>query len=534
MSAASAGKKTAGAPARKQAAAKRATPAKQAAAKRAAPAQQATPTKRAAPAKKATPTKKAAPAKRTAPPERRPRLTTAERAELGLRARATVPLSEHEQFSAASGREDPVAILERQAQSRVPELVPVRYGRMLVSPFTFYRGAAAVMAADLAGTPASGLTAQLCGDAHLSNFGLFASPERRLMFDVNDFDETYPGPWEWDVKRLAASLEIAGRENSFSRKQRRKVVTATVRGYQKAMAGFAGMPNLEVWYARADLEEVRGLLAAHLNKTRKSWLSKGVAKAQAHDSLRAFRKLTESVDGRRRIIADPPLIVPVSDLLPGNQQGSFHGVMESLLGRYRSTLQWDRRALMESFELVDMARKVVGVGSVGTRCWIVLFTGRDADDPLFLQVKEAQQSVLADVVQGGPSYANEGERVVNGQRLMQAASDIFLGWESADGIDGKRRDFYVRQLADWKGSADIAQMAPEGLTMYGRLCGWTLARAHARSGDPIAIATYLGDDKTFAQAIAEFSALYADQNEVDYAALQQADSEGRITVEIGL
>jgi uncharacterized protein (DUF2252 family) len=505
MSATSVGKKTAASPARKRGAAQRTTA-----------------------------TKRATPAKRTPTPQPKPHLTPAERAELGLRARGRAPLTEHEQFGVGSGREDPVAILERQAQSRVPELVPVRYGRMLVSPFTFYRGAAAVMAADLAGTPVSGLTAQLCGDAHLSNFGLFASPERRLMFDVNDFDETNPGPWEWDVKRLAASLEIAGRESSFSHKQRRKVVTATVRGYQKAMADFAGMPNLEVWYARADLEEVRSLLAAHLNKTRKNWLSKDVTKAQAHDSLRAFRKLTESVDGQRRIIADPPLIVPIADLLPGNEQGSFHEVMQSLLGRYRSTLQADRRSLMESFELVDMARKVVGVGSVGTRCWIILFTGRDADDPLFLQVKEAQRSVVADALGSGPSYASEGERVVHGQRLMQAASDIFLGWESADGIDGKPRDFYVRQLADWKGSADIEQMAPEGLTMYGRLCGWTLARAHARSGDPIAIASYLGDDKTFAQAIAEFSALYADQNELDFAALKQADGEGRITAEIGL
>jgi uncharacterized protein (DUF2252 family) len=307
-----------------------------------------------------------------------------------------------------------------------------------------------------------------------------------------------------------------------------------VRGYQTAMAGFAAMPNLDVWYASADQDEVHSLLAAHLNKTRKNLLRKGVTKARAHDSLRAFRKLTETVDGRRRIIADPPLIVPVADLLAANEQGTFHGLMESLLGRYRSTLQSDRKVLMESFELVDMARKVVGVGSVGTRCWIVLFTGRDSDDPLFLQVKEAQRSVVADVLGSGPSYANEGERVVSGQRLMQAASDIFLGWESADGIDGKRRDFYVRQLADWKGSVDIEQLVPTGLTMYGRLCGWTLARAHARSGDAIAIASYLGDDKTFAHAIAEFSSLYADQNELDYAALKQADSENRITVEIGL
>ncbi|WP_084701431.1 DUF2252 domain-containing protein [Streptacidiphilus anmyonensis] len=484
--------------------------------------------KRAAAAKRTTPAKRSP----AAPP--RPRPTPAERAELGLRARAEVPLTEHEQFGVGPGREDPVAILERQGQSRVPELVPVRYGRMLVSPFTFYRGAAAVMAADLAGTPVSGLTAQLCGDAHLSNFGLFASPERQMMFDVNDFDETYPGPWEWDVKRLAASLEIAGRENSFSRKDRRKIVTAAVRGYQKAMAGFAGMRHLDIWYASADLDEVRSLLASHLNKTRKSMLKQGVAKAQAHDSLRAFRKLTETVDGRRRIIADPPLIVPIADLLAGNQQVTFHGLMRSLLGRYRSTLQSDRRVLVESFELVDMARKVVGVGSVGTRCWIVLLTGRDSDDPLFLQVKEAQRSVLAEFVHGGPDYASEGERVVNGQRLMQAASDIFLGWESADGIDGQRRDFYVRQLADWKGSVAIEQLVPTGLALYGRLCGWTLARAHARSGDPIAIAAYLGDDKTFAHAVAEFSALYADQNELDFAALQQADRENRITVELGL
>jgi uncharacterized protein (DUF2252 family) len=461
-------------------------------------------------------------------------LTPAERAAKGEAARKAVPLAAHSGFDAGPGRADPVAILERQEDSRVAELVPIRHGRMLVSPFTFYRGAAAVMAADLAGTPVSGLNAQLCGDAHLSNFGLFASPERRLIFDVNDFDETYPGPWEWDVKRLAASLEIAARENGFTAKQRAKIQASAVRGYQRAMAGFAGMRTLDIWYTRADIDDITELLTGQLKKTARKKFDKTVAKARTRDSTRAFGKLTEMVGDRRRIVADPPLIVPIADVLSRKEHAVFQTVILELLRRYQASLPSDRRSLLDAFHFVDMARKVVGVGSVGTRCWITLLTGRDSGDPLFLQVKEAQSSVLAEFVPQGSSYGNEGQRVVEGQRLMQAASDIFLGWESAEGVDGRSRDFYIRQLADWKGSADIGQMVPGGLARYGELCGWTLARAHARSGDSIAIAAYLGDDKTFAQAIAEFSALYADQNARDFAALQQAERDGRITAEHGL
>ena len=453
-------------------------------------------------------------------------LAPAERAAKGEAARKAVPLGAHAGFDAGPDRADPVAVLERQADSRVAELVPVRHGRMLVSPFTFYRGAAAVMAADLARTPGSGLEVQLCGDAHLSNFGLFASPERRLMFDVNDFDETYPGPWEWDVKRLAASLEIAARENGFTPKERAKIQRAAVRGYQRAMSGFAGMRQLDIWYVRADVEDITQMLAGQLDKT--------IAKAHTRDSMRAFGKLTEVVGDRRRIVADPPLVVPIADLLSEQERAAFQTVILDVLGRYQASMPSDRRRLVQAYRFVDLARKGVGVGSVGTRCWIALMTGRDSDDPLFLQVKEAQPSVLAEFLPHGPAYVSEGERVVQGQRLMQAASDIFLGWESSEGIDGRHRDFYVRQLADWKGSVDIGQMVPGGLARYGELCGWTLTRAHARSGDSIAIAAYLGDDKTFAHAIAEFSSLYADQNERDFAALEQAARDGRITAEHGL
>ncbi|GAA2813408.1 DUF2252 domain-containing protein [Kitasatospora paracochleata] len=482
--------------------------------------------------------KRAAPARprppKATPPAHPAHLTPAERAAKGEAARKAVPLGAHAGFDTGPDRADPVAILEGQADSRVAELVPIRYGRMLVSAFTFYRGAAAVMAADLARTPASGLHAQLCGDAHLSNFGLFASPERRLMFDVNDFDETFPGPWEWDVKRLAASLEIAARENDFTAKQRAKIQRAAVRGYQRAMADFAGMRRIDVWYARADVDDIAELLAGQLKKTARKKLDKTIAKAQARDSLRAFGKLTEVVGDRRRIVADPPLLVPIADLLSEKERAVFQAMILDLLRRYQATLPSDRGVLLEGYQFVDMARKVVGVGSVGTRCWIALLTGRDSDDPLFLQVKEAQPSVLAEFLPHGPTHGNEGERVVRGQRLMQAASDIFLGWESVEGVDGRHRDFYVRQLADWKGSADIGQMVPGGLARYGELCGWTLARAHARSGDSIAIAAYLGDDKEFSHAIAEFSSLYADQNERDFAALEQAERDGRIGVERGL
>jgi uncharacterized protein (DUF2252 family) len=463
-------------------------------------------------------------------------LTHDERVRRGLDARRAVPPAVHAEWSAGAGRRDPVQILGEQATSRVPELVPIRYGRMLVSPFTFYRGAAAVMAADLAMTPDSGLTVQACGDAHLANFGVFGSPERRLLFDINDFDETHPGPWEWDVKRLAASLEVAARQAGFTDKQRRKIQLAAVRGYQDAMNEFADMHELDLWYASADADQLSADLMSQLKKHSRKKLDKTLAKARTRDRYRSFNKLTAIIDGQRRIVADPPLIVPVADLLPDTATvEQFELQLRALLARYQHTLQPDLRMLVQAFEFVDMARKVVGVGSVGTRCWIVLMRGSDDNDPLFLQVKEAEQSVLATYGGlDGPSYDNQGERVVTGQRLMQAAGDIFLGWENAEGIDGKTRDFYIRQLADWKGSFDAEGAIPAGVAKYGQLCGWTLARAHARSGDRVAIAAYLGQDTTFAHAIADFSTAYADQNDTDYATLKKAEHDHTITVQPGL
>ncbi len=463
------------------------------------------------------------------------RLTTAERAARGKAARAAVPRTSHAVFEPAPDRPDPIALLEEQAVTRVPELVPVRWGRMLISPFTYYRGAALPMASDLATTPVSGLPVQACGDAHLSNFGIFGSAERRLVFDVNDFDETLPGPWEWDVKRLAASLEVAGRDNAYPAKQRRDIVMAAVASYRLAMRGFAIMTNLDVWYARTDVDQLRADLDAQLSGSQRKRLDQGIAKARTRDSMRAVAKLTRIVDGRPQIISDPPLLVPVAELLPGDaDRTNFTEQLKSLIGQYRRTLETDRRYLLEQFEPCDLARKVVGVGSVGTRCWIMLFLGRDTADPLFLQIKEAEKSVLSRFV-GASKYTNQGQRVVAGQRLMQAASDIFLGWQRTEaGLDGRTRDFYVRQLRDWKFSLDIATMIPAGMRAYGELCGWTLARAHARSGDRIAIASYLGTSDVFDRAVAEFASVYADQNERDYEALAVAAKEGRITAESGL
>ena len=460
------------------------------------------------------------------------RLTPAERAERGKEARAAVPRDSHAVFDPPPDRPDPLALLEQQARARVPELVPVRWGRMMVSPFTFYRGAALPMAADLATTPVSGLAVQACGDAHLSNFGVFGSAERRLVFDVNDFDETLPGPWEWDVKRLAASLEVAGRGNGFGGKDRRAIVTAAVASYRRAMRDFAAMTNLEVWYAHADLDQVRADLESQMKARQRKMADTAMAKARTRDSMQEVAKLTRMVDGRPRIIADPPLLVPITDLLPKQMdQQAFQAQVKNLLGAYRRALETDRRYLLEQFEFADMARKVVGVGSVGTRCWIILLLGRDDSDPLFLQVKEAEASVLSRFV-GASKYANQGQRVVAGQRLMQAASDIFLGWQRTEaGLDGKQRDFYIRQLRDWKFSMPIEIMVPRGLRIYGELCGWTLARAHARSGDRIAIAAYLGGSDVFDQAITRFAAAYADQNERDHQALVDAVASGRITAE---
>ena len=463
------------------------------------------------------------------------RLTPAERAQRGKTARAEVPRDSHAVFDPPPDRPDPIALLEEQGKSRVPELVPVRYGRMMVSPFTFFRGAALPMASDLAGTPVSGLAVQACGDAHMSNFGIFGSAERRLMFDVNDFDETTPGPWEWDVKRLAASLEVAARGNGFPGKQRREIVRAAVARYRQAMRSFAGMTNLDVWYAHMDMDQMRKQFDAQLQPRQRKVVDKGLAKARTRDSMQEVAKLTHLVNGRPRIISDPPLLVPIDELMPSEtERSAIEAQFGNLIGKYRRTLETDRRYLLDQFEFADLARKVVGVGSVGTRCWIVLMLGRDESDPLFLQVKEAEESVLCRFV-GASKYANQGQRVVAGQRLMQASSDIFLGWQRIEaGLDGRQRDFYVRQLRDWKLSLDIEDMIPRGMRLYGALCGWTLARAHARSGDRIAIAAYLGGSDVFDQAIAQFADAYADQNERDHQALVDAVASGRIIAERGV
>jgi uncharacterized protein (DUF2252 family) len=452
------------------------------------------------------------------------RLSRADRVARGKDARAAAPLESHAEFLWGRSR-DPVGLLAGQAESRVPELVPVRHGRMLVSAFTFYRGAALPMAADLAAMPASGLRVQLCGDAHLSNFGAFASPERRLVFDVNDFDETLPGPFEWDVKRLAASLAVAGRDNGFAAKARRKIVLAAAEGYRTAMRAFAEQPVLAVWYAHVDIEQAIGEVRSKLKPKRFKAAKKALAKAHTSDSTKALAKLTTADGGQRRIISDPPVIVPIEDVFSDVQADAINDQIRAVLGTYQHTLQSDRRHLLEQFTLVQVARKVVGVGSVGTRAWIVLMEA-DGTEPLFLQAKEAQPSVLAEYC-GGSQYANEGERVVAGQHLMQAQSDIFLGWTSVHGPDKIDRDFYVRQLKDWKFSFPVEAMIPSGMTVYARVCGQTLARAHARSGDRIALAAYLGGSARFDEAIADFAETYADQNERDYAALQAAVKDGK-------
>jgi uncharacterized protein (DUF2252 family) len=456
-----------------------------------------------------------------------------ERAAAGKAARKKVPRSSHGEWRPAARRRDPVKVLEDQAKSRVPELVPIRYGRMLASPFTFFRGAAAIMAMDLAKTPQSGLRVQACGDAHLSNFGVFAAPDRRLVLDVNDFDETLPGPWEWDLKRLAASFAIAGRDRDFTPKQTSAAVLSTVRSYREAMREFAAMRNLDVWYARLDVERLLAELAKVADRNRMKAAQKGVAKAGKKNSMKAFDRLVRVVDGEPRIISDPPLLVPARELVSKDQAHELEERMLEIILGYRESLKGDRRHLLDGYRFVDLARKVVGVGSVGTRAWVLLMMGRDGEDPLFLQAKEAAASVLEPYV-GESEFGNHGERVVEGQWLMQAASDILLGWLPAIGIDGQERDFYVRQLWDGKRSVDVDNLSPEGLAIYGRVCGWTLARAHARSGDRIAIDAYLGKGESFDRAIAEFSERYADQNELDYSALADAAKSGRIEMETDL
>jgi uncharacterized protein (DUF2252 family) len=459
------------------------------------------------------------------------RITPDERVGRGKRARAEVPRASHAVWEPPSDRSSPVDLLEQQARTRIAELLPIRYGRMLVSPFSYFRGAALPMAADLAGTPRSGLNVQLCGDAHLSNFGLFGSPERHLFFDVNDFDETLPGPWEWDVKRLAASLEVAGRDLEFVGRERRSIVRNAIRSYRHAMRRMSSMSMLEVWYARLDTNELLPRFRSLLDPKRTPSVWRAINKARAHDSHQAFEKLCQTLDGEPRIVHDPPLIVPVEKLLADVAGEVALKEMRAFIGSYYDTLAPDRRQLLDQYRLVHAARKVVGVGSVGTEEWIMLLLdGRGA--PLLLQLKEAGLSVLEQFTSMS-EFANHGQRVVAGQHLMQSASDIFLGWERVD-WQGCERDYYVRQLRDWKGSADIDGMTAAGMSLWGEMCGWTLARAHARSGDRIAIAAYLGKSEEFDHALVDFSIAYADQNECDYRVLQEASLSGRVSADTGV
>ena len=458
--------------------------------------------------------------------------TPEERTATGKVARARAPRESHAAWAPGGARADPVALLEDQARTRVPELVPIRYGRMLVSPFAFYRGAAVIMASDLSTTPRSGIEVQLCGDAHLANFGGFASPERDLVFGINDFDETLPGPWEWDLKRLAASIEIAGREREFSDRERRSCVLAGVREYERTMREFATMGNLAIWYSKLDEAGVRQRWGQDVPPHTLKRLDERVVEARTKDNVRAFEKLTRRVDGQLQIISNPPLIVRVEELLSADEHSRLEEIVKGFIRSYGRSLLNDHRRLVEDYRYVDMARKVVGVGSVGTRTWIILLLGRDDSDPLFLQIKEAQESVLEPYL-GRSQYDEHGERVVNGQRLIQATSDVLLGWDRITAIDETPHDYYVRQLWDWKVSADIEDMTPALLTFYAQMCAWTLAQAHARSGDQIAIAAYLGKNDVFERAIAEFSMAYADQNERDYGALVDAVKSGRIKAETG-
>ncbi|HVR13147.1 MAG TPA: DUF2252 domain-containing protein, partial [Gaiellaceae bacterium] len=462
-----------------------------------------------------------------------PHFTPAERVARGKAERAEVPRSTHAEWEPPSNRRNPVDLLEEQAKSRVQELVPIRYGRMLTSAFAFFRGGAYVMAADLAVTPRTGLHAQLCGDAHLSNFGSFAAPDRTIVFSVNDFDETLPGPFEWDVKRMAASFEVAGRERGFDDVTRRTALLATVRSYREAMAEFAAMRDIDIWYTRLDMTDVMKRWSTEVTAKELKQFDRDMESRHTKDNIRALSKLTYLVDGEHRIISDPPLIVPIEDVLP---EGDHLGLVESMqqfLRTYRQSLPHDRRKLLERYRYVHAARKVVGVGSVGERAWILFLQGRDENDPLFLQFKEAEPSVLEPFL-GKSEFAQHGERVVEGQRMIQAASDVLLGWDRVMAEDGVERDYYVRQLWDAKSSAHVELMPPHLFEIYGEVCGWTLAKAHARSGDAIAISAYLGKGSTFDVAMASFSEAYADQNERDYKTVQDAVRDGRLTAHMGL
>ncbi|MFJ7075684.1 DUF2252 domain-containing protein [Streptomyces sp. NPDC098781] len=452
-----------------------------------------------------------------------------ERAAYGRSARGRVSRSGQGRFEAGTDRPDPIEVIERQSATRVLELVPIRYGRMLESPFRFYRGAAAIMAMDLGRLPDTDLTTQLCGDAHLLNFRLLASPERHLVFDINDFDETHPGPFEWDVKRLATSFVIAARANGFSTAEQDDAVRECVRAYRTRMREFAGMGTLDIWYAQDDADHMRELMASSMDKRTRHLTAQATRKARTRTHMQAFAKLTRVTSDGRRIAPDPPLIMPLSDLMTGSGAGEEAKELQTVFEEYAKTLSSERRHLLSHYHLVDLARKVVGVGSVGTRCWIILLLGRDDEDPLLLQAKEAQESVLAAHV-GGDPYDNQGRRVVTGQRLIQTTSDIFLGWTHiVSGLDGRGRDFYIRQLRDWKGIARPETWDPDMLRLFGKLCGGSLARAHARSGDPVAIAAYVGGSDRFDRALTEFAQAYADQNDRDFAALGEAVRSGRVT-----
>jgi hypothetical protein len=453
--------------------------------------------------------------------------TPEERSAFGRQARAKVPRSRHGEWQTRSDRTDPLTILALQGTTRIADLVPIRYGRMAASAFAFFRGAAAVMAADLAHEEQTGLEVQLCGDAHLANFGTFASPARDLIFDVNDFDETIPGPFEWDIKRLAASLEIAARSREFDEATRCSIVAQGSCSYRTAMREFGGMRDLDIWYTRLNTDSITARWGNLASRKVTETFRRRVAKAQSKDNLAALAKLTVEIDGKLRFVDNPPLIVPAEDLFTDVYSKQTMGNLSDALSQYRRTLSGDRQRLLEKYEFVDLARKVVGVGSVGTRCWVALFLGRDNTDPLFLQVKEAEAAV-GEPFLGKSEYSQHGQRVVEGQRLMQGASDIFLGWDRFQGDDGVTRDFYLRQLWDGKGSAVIEQMDPEVLGIYAQMCGWTLARAHARSGDAIAMGSYLGRGDRFDRAMCAFAASYADQNERDFESLTRAIASGRV------
>jgi uncharacterized protein (DUF2252 family) len=462
----------------------------------------------------------------------RAKLTPAERAARGKEARKRAPRSSHAAWAPRPDRPDPLGLLEEQAAARAAELIPIRYGRMLVSPGAFYRGGALLMASDLAGTPDSGLTAQLCGDAHLMNFGLYQSPERRLVFDINDFDETLPGPWEWDVKRLAASFEIAARDRAYPGPVRRSIAQHCARAYREAMLQMAETRAIDLWYARLDTDLLQGYVVALDSKDAKR-MARDMSRAEMKHDLRALSRLTTDVEGETRLRSDPPLLVPARELLEGDERAHFTASVEEALRKYRLTLPKDRRIVFDLYRYRDMARKVVGVGSVGTRAWVMLFFGRDDDDPLFLQCKQAQPSVLERFV-GRSRFRRSGQRVVEGQRLMQAVGDILLGWYDVSGFDGKHYDFYVRQLWDGKGSFNIYAMSEGAWHVYAEMCAYVLARAHARSGDRIAMAAYLGTGDVFDRAVADFSEAYAEQNLRDYQALREAVHEGRVQASSGV